>query len=73
MSLVMRRAPVHYAVDDLGEWYRPVPASVTRAPRIGNRLLQSVSLLRSAAPSHSRLGVRSAMSARRAAAWHARL
>ena len=30
----------------------------------------SVSLFRSAAPSHSRFGGRSAMSARRAAAWH---
>ena len=39
-------------------------------PATGRRLLVRVSLFRSAAPSHSRFGGRSATSARRAAAWH---
>mmetsp|Transcript_32711 Transcript_32711/g.82465 ORF Transcript_32711/g.82465 Transcript_32711/m.82465 type:complete len:233 (-) Transcript_32711:1473-2171(-) len=44
------------------------PSSLTRAPSTGSKLLVSVSLLRRAAPSHSRFGGRSATSARRAAA-----
>ena len=47
-------------------------ASPTRPANTGSKLLHNVSLLRSDAPSHSRLGVRSAMSALRAAAWHAK-
>ena len=46
--------------------------SPTRPANTGSKLLHNVSLLRSDAPSHSRLGVRSAMSALRAAAWHAK-
>ena len=46
--------------------------SPTRPANTGSKLLHNVSLLRKDAPSHSRLGVRSAMSALRAAAWHAK-